>query len=455
MAESFVQVPPDSTGKKLRTLSHDIFNQTVHQQVYHISDFNNPENMLSVDENGQASIRFAEGSPTMDAFGNLRVSQGKFLAGYEYTNGDMNDLFTDEIVGAAALTRDANASEMIMSVSGASGDLVTRTSNRYHYYQPGIGNYIIQTLALSDTGREGNIRRWGYFDEFNGIFWELDGTQLSVVIRSNTTGVVTEERVSQQDWNKDKLDGFGLSQMDIDVSKANFYFIDFAWLGVGEVRAGVLAPDGSRRICHIFQNPNNNIHAYMATGSLPSRYENFNTVGTGGTSQIRLICTGIYAESQTDYTFWRYSDVFADNKQINEATTPIATLKPKLYFNGKPNRIGIYPCGFSIFVTGGTIKLHVIDDAELVGANFIEGDPNSSVVFDNSATAITSGSTFLSCFKDAGSHDMDLSRFYETNDEGYHTLADLSDSYSFTVAAEKVSGADVRAWVVVNYRELR
>jgi hypothetical protein len=95
MPNSFIQVPPDSTGKKLYAKSTTIDGQLVHAQVYHLGDGTNPNNTQSVDNRGQASVRFAEGSPTMDAFGNLRVSSATVLGAYEYTTSDMADLFTD------------------------------------------------------------------------------------------------------------------------------------------------------------------------------------------------------------------------------------------------------------------------------------------------------------------------------------------------------------------------
>ncbi len=143
-----------------------------------------------------------------------------------------------------------------MVTTTANGSSVSRTSNRYHFYQPGVGNLIINTLALDDNGKANNTRRWGYYDANNGIFWELAGTEFRVVLRSSTSGSVVDTVVAQADWNGDKLDGAGQSKMDIDLSKANFFFIDFAWLGVGAVRFGVLAQDGSRWIAHTFENPN-------------------------------------------------------------------------------------------------------------------------------------------------------------------------------------------------------
>ncbi len=449
MSNSYVQLPPDSSGKKLYTHNYTVEGNSVHVQGIHLVDHTNPEWAQQVDIRGQAYVRFAEGSPTLDAFNNLRVSEGSILGGYEYSQGDMADLFTDNTVGSANIVHVPQRSETVLSVSGNSTDKAQRTTNRYHYYQPGVGQFALMTLAMSDSGRAGNIRRWGYYDDNNGIFYELDGTQLNVVLRSNTTGTVIETRVPRSQWNGDKLDGTGLSGLTLDLSKANFWGIDLAWLGVGAVRLGVWAPDGSRWVTHVFTNPGNNLGAYMATGSLPLRYENFNTQATSGTSELKLICSAVYAQSKTDYTFWRFSDIERATPIEVTTNTPILSMRVKA-----GSRVGVYPESLNILVQGGAVKLSIIDDTTLTGATWsISGAGVAEG--DVSATATIGGEVFHSIYLNEGAHSLDLSDYYETNDEGYHRLADDSDSYTFTVVATKLTGTTVTALGNLNYKELR
>lgn len=452
MTQSYIQVPPDSTGKKLHSQQHVIGANTVQTQVFHLADSNNAQNVQSVDERGQASVRFAEGSPSMDAFGNLRVSSSVVLGAYEYTNSDMADLFTDVVVGGS-ITRNASARHLVFSVNSANGSSVARTSNRYHYYQPGVGNLVIITLAHGDVGKANNVREWGYADESDGLLFRLTGTTLQVVLRSSVTGSVVEEIINQANWNGDKLDGTGTSGMTIDVTKANFYWIDFAWLGVGPARFGVVAPDGSRWVCHTFENPNNRIGAYMASGSLPLHFHNYNTGATAGTSEFKLICSAIYAESPTDYTFWR-SSIDAGNTRTVTTGTPIVSLKPSLLYNGVPNRVGIYPECLSVYVTGGPVKVQIVDDAVLTGATW--AIDKSTVVGDTTATSYTGGEVFHTYYLDAGSHHIEVDKLFETNDEGYHVLADGTDAYSMSLVFTKMNAGDtVTATATINYRELR
>lgn len=449
MSNAFTQIPPDSTGKKLFAQQNTVDANTVYTQVTHTADPKDPTKIQQVDARGQAYVRFAEGSPTMDAFANLRVGTAHILGGYEYTNTDMADLFQDKTANGGAPTWNQGAANTVLSVTSANASSVVRSTNRYHYYQPGVGNLVILTVANGDAGKANNIRRWGYFDVEDGIFFELNGTTLNVVLRSSVSGSVVEERIPQASWNGDKLDGSGMSKMTIDPTMANFYFMDYAWLGVGPVRFGLLAPDGSRWVCHTFENPNNRSGAYMRSGSLPVRYENVNTGTAASGSELKLICTAIYSESETNYTFWRYSDI----ERIVPVT--IGTNTPLLSMRVKPgSRVGIYPEKLSILVLGaGGARVSIIDDATLTGATWaINGAGEAQG--DIAATASSGGTPYISLYVPEGVTNLDLRDYYETNDEGYHRLADDSDSYTFTVVITKLSASNVTAGAMLGYKEL-
>ena len=531
---SYVRVPPDSTGKKLLTREYVLGPDTVQVPVYHLADKDNPDHMQSVDILGQASVRFAEGSPTIDAFGGLRVSNAQMIGSYEYTQGDMSDMFFDEIGGNGSINYLPVESATSLDVDGTAFSRSERSTNRYHYYQPGVGTLCILTLALSDNGKANNQRSWGYGDHENGLFFKLVGTEMNVCLRSSSIGnyferigsgiedtftitvndatgitvgmhvegsgvigytVVTditgntitidkalhsnrtnstflfkeivETLVPQSQWNGDKLDGTGDSGVVLDLSKANFYWLDFAWLGVGSVRMGILGPDGSRWTCHTFENPNSKSGPYMATGSLPLHWHNENLGATSGSSSIKAICAAVYSESRTDYTYWRFADAeTASAKSVGSDTVfnPIISLRPKVEYANKSNRVGIYPEQLSVFVSGGPVVISIFDDAVISKngdgtlltshADWTYGEETTQ--FTSAATEMSGGSRFKTFYLDAGSHDIDLKPFYELNDEGYHVHYDGQTTQLMTVAGKKMNSGDtVTVRACISYRELR
>lgn len=451
---SFIQVPPDGAGKKVFTQQHTVGVDTVQAHVNHIADPDFPQQIQRVDEKGQAYIRFAEGAISLDTFGNARMGEATILGSYEHSNDSMSDLFQDSTTAGGSVTWVNNESKTTLSVNGANGASATRGTNRWHYYQPGVSNLAIITCYLNDAGKAGNTRRWGYFCQRDGLLFELKGTQLNVVQRSMIGGTTIDTRIPREQWNGDRVDGTGLSKMTLDLTKANFFWIDFAWLGVGISRFGVLAPDGSRVTCHVFQNPNTNTGAYMRMGSLPLRYENINTSATAGTSELHLICSAVYATARTDYTFWRYSDIETIAPKTVHVDTYLFSMRPKLTTDGTiPNRVGIYPESINLFVTGGPIKLTIIDNANLSGPNW--QNAASLTQYDLVASAFNGGEKFKSFYLGAGTHTIDLSPYYELNDEGYHVLHNGTDTHKFTLVATKLDNTNtVNVMANLNYKEL-
>lgn len=410
----------------------------------------NPYHGQLVDNRGQAYTRFAEGSPSMDAFGNLRIGEAYCVGSYDYAHGDSADLFQDLNTAGGSVTHNPSTSDTSLAVTNTLNASVSRTTVRYHHYQPGVSNLIVQTLVHGDAGKANHRRRWGYFDPSYGMYWELDGTTLYACIRSDTLG--TTFKIAQADWNKDTMDGVGISGQDLDITKANFYFIDFAWLGVGEVRFGILGPNGERNICHIFQNPNTHVSAYMHAGCAPLRWEveNYGVSLPGSGSEMRSICSAVYSQSRVDYTFWRYADI----KNMTGVTLTDATPKPILSMRVRfGSHVGLYPESVNVLVEGGSVALSVVDDGTLTGGTWT----NSGAMGEGNvgATAISGGAEFYSIWVDAGAHHIELAEYYELNDEGYHRLPDGSDSYVFTLVATKLTGTSVTVKGELTYKELR
>ena len=459
---SFVRVPPDGVGKKLYTEQHTIGPDDVHGQVMHIADVTEPTQTWQIDAYGAGKIGFAEGAPSLDAFGNLRVSDAHILGGYEHTSNAQDDLYHTETVSGGTVTYNPNAASIKLAVTSANGSRVTRTTNRYHYYQPGVGMLIIMTVQHGDTGKAGNERRWGYFDDENGVYWELHNQYMSLHMRSNVGGSVVEASTHQDSWNGDRLDGTGLSGMVIDPTKANFYWIDFAWLGVGTVRFGVLSPDGSRIVCHTCHNPNANTTAYMATANLPVRFENANDALTSGSSEMNIICAAVYSEASPNYTFWRYADIEVTTKTITTDTPVISARAAQTIDAGSPatvvNRVNTFPETLSVYVNGGDAKITLWFSPQLTGATWTIAN-GTTLEGDNAATALTAGPdgyAAMTWYLGAGSHNIDLTPFFELNDEGIMLSADGVTQPVVTFAGTKLSGGGaVTVSATLTYRELR
>ncbi len=448
---SYVRVPPDGAGKKVYTKTQTVGADQVEAQVFHLSDSTNPTNLLSVDSRGSAAVRFAEGQPILSGFGNLKVAQERALGVYESSLDTYDTLFTIATASGGAVNYTPSDSSEVLAVTGVLGSAVSMTTNRYHYYLPGTSNIYKMTIALGDSGKAGNSRRWGAYDENDGLYFELEDTTFKVVMRNSTSGSVVHTKVSQANWNVDKCDGTGNSGYNIDLTKINVYWLDYQWLGAGRVRFGIFADDGSRIVCHQFENAGANSLPYMRTGTLPARMENVNTSATGSVSELRSVCIGVYAEgTYEDYAFWRFADIDASIASV--ATDSLAfALRTKSTINGEHNSVVIYPetlnvyCDYPVAVT-------LWQDVVVTGGTWNSlasaGDINTTCTVDT-----TNAQRFKTLYFNTGATSVCVDQYFEKNDEAIQTNADgTPESWAFLVT--RLSNSTTTAKLNLGYKEL-
>jgi hypothetical protein len=168
-------------------------------------------------------------------------------------------------------------------------NFVTREFYRYEpskqlQYSAGI---IINNIA------DGVTKRWGLFNENNGIFFQLtNGNEFSVIIRSNNSGSVIENKVVQENFNLDTIDGNGTSLYNIDFNKIQVYYISFQWYGAGNVIFGVQSEKGKIIEIHRFSHVNELTDTYTATGILPMNFE-IETTNSSEESIMRIFGNAI------------------------------------------------------------------------------------------------------------------------------------------------------------------
>ena len=399
---------------------------------------NNPSYEQHVDIHGAASVRFAEGSPLFDAFGGQKVSQPNTIGIYEFSSDGGDGLFTIETLGAATDSYNPVTSTVDLTCTGASGDSVIRTTNKCHYYWPGNGTTIVMSAALSDNGVVGNTRRLGFFDQNNGLFFEMHDTTAHVVLRSSTSGSIVDTRIPQSQWNRDRLDGTGLSGIAAQWNRATVYWIDLQWLGAGKVRFGIIGPDGNRVVVHEFYNSGQNIYPYMKSASLPVRTENFNREATGTTAQLRLTCLTVKCDGLLDYTYYRNAAQHAE--KLVTTNTPLISLRAKATYMGAKNPVNIFAEEYNCFIKNGSVRLDFCWPMTLTEATWDQDFGASEV--DTGATSATVDDDYLlyaSYYLGPGAHNVDLRKFFEKNDEGIIANAD-GTAWDWNVVATAVDG---------------
>ncbi len=242
-----------------------------------------------------------QGGMAIDAFGRQRVSNPQTLFDSKQIF-DNQPLFWDDSEvsgGSTTSVHSVDRASSLMGVAATTAGLRVRQTFQRFNYQPGKCLLVLCTGILEALGGGTGIRtRIGYFDEENGLFFECLEGVLGVVQRSFVTGSAVDTRVAQSAWNVDKMDGTGASGITIDAAKAQLFFMDFEWLGVGDVRMGFIV-DGVFVIAHQFSNANAIASVYMSKANLPVRYEIDND-GTGAASKLEHMCSTVIVDGGSD-----------------------------------------------------------------------------------------------------------------------------------------------------------
>ena len=394
-----------TTGENIKDLDNNTI-ATVSAGYYAINTnanttvgYNNPEAGQFVDQFGSAHMRVQEGNLGLDAFGKLRTSGATLLGEYVFSNGTLPELFSNTLVGDGAVTWDQDRRSTVISVGQDSGDKATHTSNTYHHYLPGSSHQFIGTFALGDTGKAGLVRNWGLFDADNGFMFRNYNGNFAVVVRSSATGTVTETVIDQDDFNKDTVNGTGLSTMNLDLTKDNIYWIGVQWLGGGRVRFGTYN-NGERVVMHEFYGGNNSIYPISQTASLPVCMATTNTAGTASPSEMRSWCQAVYTETTFDIKELGAPSVASLSTTITGSLgvgeyAYIGTLTPREFLQAYPtqyNRSLYFPTAINLeawdTTTGDPVLLEfeVYQNPVLTGVSLENTEYISTVQKDESAT---------------------------------------------------------------------
>jgi hypothetical protein len=398
--------------------------------------FNQLDNLLGqIVDASPVNVNFY--GTALDAFGRARFSQPYTL--FDSQNRyEKNDLFSETTATGGTVTYTANESTVNLNVTTSSGSEVVRQTYRSFSYQPGKGLLAMNTFVMPAAQANQRIRI-GYFNTENGVFLERNGTTVYIVRRTYVSGSPVDTPVAQSAWNGDKLDGTGDSGFTLDLTKAQIFWEDFEWLGVGSVRAGFVI-DGQTIICHTFQNANSLTSVYMTTAILPVRYEITNTGATASSATLKQICSTVISEGG-------YEKRVAPNVvRMTTANTNIGVnFVPLVSIRLASGRTGavVVPDGYSVLPTSAssaTFEVAMVKNPVLSGASWGATD-STNVERDLSATSYTGGTIIHSQYVLASN----LSSGLTTNGADYNwdlqlgaTIGGTSDIY--TIAVRALSG---------------
>lgn len=337
-----------------------------------------------------------EGSPitvtfsgsTIDAFGRLRTSTPHTIFDNSFSVDAKPRIWGTVTANSGTAVFVSNISAIDMGVSTDLGSKSVRTTKQYFQYQPGKSLLTMNSFVMNE-GKANLRQRVGYYDNNNGIFLEREGNTAYIVKRSAVSGTPTDTRVQQNVWSNDTLLGTGSSGKTLNLDKAQIFFTDVEWLGVGSVRAGFVI-DGEIIIAHQFNHANIESNVYMTTATLPVRYEIENTGITTSSSNLKQICSTVISEagySPTTITRSAATDL-AGLTMVQTAYRPLLSIRLK---TNHVDKVAL-PTRMDLFGLQGTpFAYKVIADANVSGGTWTSLGSDSVIEYNANATTLNSG----------------------------------------------------------------
>jgi len=414
-----------------------------------------------------------------DAFGRLRTSDAFTIGDYKHLYG-IDPNFRDTLTNGATVTfQSQQACARLATTSNPSSSVIHQTK-MYHQYQPGKSQ-LIKTTFNFYANTPNVVKRTGYFDANNGIYFEQAANgALSFCIRSDVTGTPDDSRrVYQSEWNIDTCNttiagtdssavNFGKTgSFDFDVTKTQIFFTDFQWLGVGRVRCGFVY-NGEYVVAHEFYNSNKLPTVYMSNPNLPIRCEIFNTGATTGGyfDQIcsTVISEGGYLEAGQDWTQSTGNTKITITGAGN--TVPIMAIRLKNTYKGYKNRATVRMGDINLYAEQNPAlwELRKLDNASyltLANSTWISAHANSAVEYNITGTAINDGEAITGGFvgttsPGASAKGFGLSSVTSPAASKKNFIAqnyDSSNSEIFVLCVTAIS-SPVDVWAVLNWREI-
>ena len=343
------------------------------------------------------------GSFPTDAFGRLKVANPFTLFDSSHRYRD-NGLWSTYTSGTASETFNASQGLVDLTIGSTNGDELIRETTKVFSYQPGKSLLFMSTFIMNPA--KTNLRqRIGYFGDDNGIYIELSGNTVSLVERSLVTGSPTESQVLQADWNGDRLDGTGPSGITLDLTKAQIFWSDIEWLGVGTVRVGFVI-DGKFITCHSFHHANLISSTYITTASLPLRYEikNIGTPSPATSSTLKQVCSTVISDGgyQLSGSQQAIGTPVATPKTLTTASTyyPVVSLRLK----ASPDRLDAI-----VILTAASIlplpssgspnhNWRIVATGTTTGGTWVSAGVDSAVEYNITGTSFSGGRILASGF---------------------------------------------------------
>ena len=413
---------------------------------------------LTYDAEGKPSLRTLDSQAGYTSKNRIKISdyQTDFFNTFQY--GKETDVWDESTTLGGSATWNTDTNWVYMAVGSTQGSKVIRQTRNVMRYIPGRSSTLTYAIRLQ-TPVTGIRRRLGLFDENNGFYFEDAGVigadglpEYNVVVRTSTSGVLTETRVPRSQWNGDKLDGSGIDSITADPTKSQMVSFEYEWYGAGQIIIGWVI-NGFTHVIHTFNHANIASLPWSSTPFLPIRLELENLTGVAGTHYLYQGSNSLISEG----TATKLGIAQNITGPITGRTmTNANTFYPILSIRLKSTALKgiVLPTFFQAATLDNTSVFYkLVRNATLTGANFVDmPDANSFTQYDISATSYTGGIDIDSGFVIGGGGTgirLDKDTVYQI---GRGSMGTVSDTLTLAIASPNANKSALSAMTWIEQR---
>ncbi len=313
---------------------------------------------------------------------------------FEYNIGTYDTI--QETIGDASLTHsDAKAQ---LNIGNGVGLQYLRSKEVVRYV---TGHEVnVEFTAIFDNPQINTFQRIGIGntqDTTDGVIApSYQNLDFGISLQTIEDGLI---HIKQSDFNKDKLDGTGLSGHTLNQQAENLYKITFGWYGILPIKVSVFCGETKGFVlAHVYDRANETLTPHLPNPTNPITACISRLTGTGTPMQLQTsswrggIVGKIGASSLIDRIF-----MIKTKKTINGVNIPVISIRNKTTFQGRENNVKIRLGTFTPISDGSkSVEFDVYKSGVLTGGVWVSQDPDNSVSeYNNTATSFVPDSDII------------------------------------------------------------
>jgi hypothetical protein len=366
-----------------------------------VTAFVAPQNHRNANElifGGEVIHDASRKAPTYSVFGDTitGVKRDEITVSFQVGISTFDAIST--VTGGGAVTSIIPQAQVASGVPAAgTAEIQSVQSVKYRAGKEGYSFFTCEftTQTGGVLGIANSNQQIGFFDDQNGFYVGFTGVDFCIASRKAAVDTI----VTQENFNRDKLDGSGYSGFTADFSKNNVYKISFGYLGAASITYEISRQDGVWITFHVIEYPNSSLNTHISNPVLPvtCRVEK-----TAGATNVTMRTSSWSAGTIIGDTLLEISNrpfAYTNTKTILAGIrTNIFTLRVSTGFAGLSNRIPIQPVYITIAADGTkNVDIRVLKNPTVSGSpSFSDADANNSVTqIDIAGTSVLGGTLVL------------------------------------------------------------